>query len=225
MTHIALGLDTTSRVYQLALLAGDDVLAERRVEKEGAGDALLAELSCLLTDAAIKLEAVTLIAVCRGPGSFTGLRVGISTASGLGKAMGCKVVAVPLFWASALLFSPEETAVVPYRTAAGEDVFCQVFKNEAEAGFVAVSEVLLAKRSELPLDFAAPASSARNKALALDIDQALQTRSLAVLLAKAGQQERFCRASSLELLYGRPLNAKTLVERGKVMPRPPLILS
>lgn len=92
---IVLSLDTTSRAGSVAVVH-DDV-----VRVEIAGDAAIThgqrlplELKRALDDAAVSIDAVDLFAVVAGPGSFTGLRVGIATIQGLAMAQQKKVVAV-----------------------------------------------------------------------------------------------------------------------------------
>jgi len=58
------------------------------------GQRLPGELMRVLEEAGVALAGVDLFAVAAGPGSFTGLRVGIATIQGLAMARGAKVVAV-----------------------------------------------------------------------------------------------------------------------------------
>ena len=92
---IVLALDTTTRAGSIALVH-DDVV---RVEHAGDpavtyGERLPRDLSRALDDARVRIEDVDLFGVAAGPGSFTGLRVGIATVQGLAMAHGKRVVAV-----------------------------------------------------------------------------------------------------------------------------------
>ena len=92
---LVLALDTTSRAGSIALVHDDRV----RVEIVGDvaithGQRLPLELQRALDEAGAPIESVDLFAVVAGPGSFTGLRVGIATVQGLAMAMAKKVVAV-----------------------------------------------------------------------------------------------------------------------------------
>jgi tRNA threonylcarbamoyladenosine biosynthesis protein TsaB len=95
---IVLALDTTSRSGSVAVVH-DDVV---RVELEGDpsathGQRLPLELKRALDQASTTIEALDLFAVVAGPGSFTGLRVGIATIQGLAMAQRKKVVALSAF--------------------------------------------------------------------------------------------------------------------------------
>src|SRR5579863_352778 len=97
-----LGLDTSTSIASLALIAGGKVAAsfERPVTSHGA--ALPSAVDELLRAAGLSIPDVGAIAIGTGPGSFTGLRIGISYAKGIAMASGCAMVGVPSFDAIAL---------------------------------------------------------------------------------------------------------------------------
>lgn len=97
-----LGLDTSTSIATLALIAGGKVTAslERPVTSHGA--ALPSAVDELLRTAGLSIPDIGAIAVGTGPGSFTGLRIGISYAKGIAMASGCALVGVPGFDAMAL---------------------------------------------------------------------------------------------------------------------------
>lgn len=92
---LVLALDTTSRAGSVAVVHDDVVRAE--IVGDPAithGQRLPLELTRALDEAGVTIDAVDLFAVVAGPGSFTGLRVGIATIQGLAMAGQKKVVAV-----------------------------------------------------------------------------------------------------------------------------------
>src|SRR5271169_4780705 len=101
-TSPVLGLDTSTSIASLALIAHGKVAAslERPVTSHGA--ALPGAIDELLGAAGLSIRDVGAIAVGTGPGSFTGLRIGISYAKGIAMATGCALVGVPGFDAMAL---------------------------------------------------------------------------------------------------------------------------
>ncbi len=79
-----LALDTTTRTGSVALLEDDRVIAERTGDASRTyAERLPGELAALLDEVAMRSSDVDLFAVASGPGSFTGLRVGIATMQGL----------------------------------------------------------------------------------------------------------------------------------------------
>jgi ribosomal-protein-alanine N-acetyltransferase len=91
-----LALDTTTRAGSAALVAGDRVVDER--SGDGARTHALrlpGEIIALAEANQWPLSGIDLYAVASGPGSFTGLRIGIATIQGLAFVHGRRVVGVP----------------------------------------------------------------------------------------------------------------------------------
>lgn len=86
---VILAIDTAGPCCSVALSIGDRVLARDESSARRHAQALLPMIDALLAEAEITLDAVAAIAVSVGPGSFTGLRIGVSAAQGL--AMGCDI--------------------------------------------------------------------------------------------------------------------------------------
>lgn len=90
-----LALDTTGERGSLALVDKIGVLAEcELVSSDGFAHVVFSEIKVLLDRAGISLEEIDLFAAASGPGSFTGVRVGLSAMKGLAHALGKKAVAV-----------------------------------------------------------------------------------------------------------------------------------
>jgi tRNA threonylcarbamoyladenosine biosynthesis protein TsaB len=96
---IVLGLDTSTRATAVGLLLADGSLLQARDDPEGEarpGHAtrLLPLAHSLLADAGLVWGEVERIAVGVGPGTFTGLRIGVATARGLAQSSGIELVGV-----------------------------------------------------------------------------------------------------------------------------------
>jgi tRNA threonylcarbamoyladenosine biosynthesis protein TsaB len=93
---IVLALETSSAVCAVALVDEDGVRAERHVvETHIHSEKLLPLVEEVCAEAGIACSRVDAIAVSSGPGSFTGLRIGVSAAKGLCAALRCPLVGVP----------------------------------------------------------------------------------------------------------------------------------
>ena len=90
-----LALDTTTRAGSVALVEDDGVIAERRGDPSRThAERLPHEILALLADHGRQSSDIDLFAVASGPGSFTGLRVGIATIQGLAFVHGRRIAAV-----------------------------------------------------------------------------------------------------------------------------------
>ena len=91
-----LAIDTATRAISLALHDGQRIRCELMWETHNRHTVELSPaISKLCARAGITPRDLTKIAVCQGPGSFSGLRIGIAAAKGLAMALNLKLVAIP----------------------------------------------------------------------------------------------------------------------------------
>ena len=113
-TSVRLGIDTATAWLSLALWseAEQRVIAERELLAERRHAALLLPtLNALLEESGIELAAVGAVGVGIGPGSYTGLRVGIASAQGLAGGLDCPLSGVDSLQAAAWAqLTPGQTA-------------------------------------------------------------------------------------------------------------------
>ena len=88
-------LDTASPVVSVAVGDGDRTLATRTLELRRSSERLLGAVEEALEEAGTPLAELGGVAVLQGPGSFTGLRVGLATVLGWHQALGLPATAVP----------------------------------------------------------------------------------------------------------------------------------
>ena len=135
---IVLALDTTGRAGSAAIVRDGVVLAEVSGDPAAThGQRLPGELIRLIAQAGIPLASVDLLAVAAGPGSFTGLRVGIAAMQGLAMATGRPIVPVSTLEALARTASGDEDLVAPWVDAQRGEVFAALY---ARGGREAVGE-------------------------------------------------------------------------------------
>ena len=94
-TGPVLGLDTGSSIASIALVVDGRIAGEIARPTTSHGAALPGAVSELLDKSGLRPTDLAAIAVGVGPGSFTGLRIGLSYAKGLAFASGAKMVGVP----------------------------------------------------------------------------------------------------------------------------------
>ena len=126
-----LAIDTTAREVAVAVVANGEVLAEARAAAARSGSEVLMPLTeAVLRAAGKSMKAVDLLAVAVGPGSFTGVRVGVALAKGLG--FGQDLLASPVSTTEALaenLF-PLDGLYSPVMDARRGEVYNALFRAE-----------------------------------------------------------------------------------------------
>lgn len=105
-SEIVLAIDTSGPRLQLALAGGE--LAACHVEDiaKGHAEILFDRIGQLLAEQGVTYGQLTRLAVTTGPGSFTGLRIGISAARGLALALDLPVIGMPNLLALSLGAEP-----------------------------------------------------------------------------------------------------------------------
>jgi tRNA threonylcarbamoyladenosine biosynthesis protein TsaB len=97
-----LALDTSTPTGSIAVLSEDQVVAELVGDpSKPHGQRLPADLLTTIAAARLTLADIDLLAVAVGPGSFTGLRIGVTTAKALAYGLDCRLVGVHTFAAIA----------------------------------------------------------------------------------------------------------------------------
>jgi len=113
VTELILAVDITHEFGSLALLRGTEVLEEMLLHSpEGFGQILFGRLAELLVRHNCKTAEVDCFAAASGPGSFTGVRIGLAAIKGLADATGKPAVAVSSLEAMATFCSAALRAVV-----------------------------------------------------------------------------------------------------------------
>jgi tRNA threonylcarbamoyladenosine biosynthesis protein TsaB len=142
-------LDTGSPRVSVAVAHGGEVVAERSVEQHRSSALLLDLVGEALAEAGIRVRDLGGIAALRGPGSFTGLRIGLATALGLHQALGVPATALPTLQVLAASVQAEEGEVV----IAAVDALRGEWSSQAFAAGsipVSLSEMELVPGAELP---------------------------------------------------------------------------
>lgn len=112
---LILALDTATPYLVLGLPHAERAV---RLERRHA-EALWPELEAFLKQAGVGLEAVEGVAVGRGPGSYTGLRVGIAAGLGLARGLGVPITGVDTLEAVAMRYQGQVTAIQRTRNDLG----------------------------------------------------------------------------------------------------------
>lgn len=125
------GIDCTGETFSVALVRGGEVLAEAGgLSPRSHLRLLLPALVECAARAGVSLRSLEAVAVTTGPGSFTGLRLGIVTARTIAQVLGCPVVPVSTLEALALNV-PSAPRVVAALDARRGEIFAGSFAVSA----------------------------------------------------------------------------------------------
>ena len=153
---LILALDTSSAAGSAALVRDTTILVERPGDATRIhGERLPLELMNVLREAGATLTAVDRLAIISGPGSFTGLRVGIATMQGLAIAGEMLVTPIPTFEALAWHARDGAEAIATWVDAHRGEVFAALFAPDgrtvlAPATALSAAATLDAWRDVLP---------------------------------------------------------------------------
>ena len=130
---IILNLETSSTNCSVCLTKDGVILAMKELNSENYSHAekLHVFIEEVMNEAALKMQDLEAIAVSKGPGSYTGLRIGVSAAKGLCYALGVPLVSVSTLksMASQLKSVDEDVLVIPVLDARRMEVYSAVFDN------------------------------------------------------------------------------------------------
>jgi tRNA threonylcarbamoyladenosine biosynthesis protein TsaB len=124
-----LAIDTSTRDGGVAVLVDDALAAERRAHVTTHAERLLPMIDEALAEAALRPAQLDAVAVVAGPGSFTGLRIGLATAKGLCFAQGLPLLLVSSLEALAAR-APDGTHVCALLDAYKAEVYAGLFVIE-----------------------------------------------------------------------------------------------
>lgn len=135
---LVLAIDTALDLCAAAVLdtAAQAVMAQETLDmKRGHAEALMPLIARVMAASGIDYPALDRIAVTTGPGSFTGLRVGISAARGIGLAAGKPTVGVTTLsaYAAPLVAEAQEQPIITVIDARHDHVYFQVVSGNGAA--------------------------------------------------------------------------------------------
>ncbi|MFC2033940.1 tRNA (adenosine(37)-N6)-threonylcarbamoyltransferase complex dimerization subunit type 1 TsaB [Chloroflexota bacterium] len=126
-----LAIDTSTDTAGLALVQSGEVLAELTWRcGPNHTTQLLPGLSHLLEQAELNIQSVDCIIVARGPGSYNGLRVGISTAKGLAFSLGVPIVGVSTMEVEAYQHTDTGLPVCPIFNAGRSEIATATYQKK-----------------------------------------------------------------------------------------------
>ena len=128
-----IGVDTSSKCGSVALLFGGEIIDQSESDSgESFSRSILDMLNRLLAANGVGLKDITGLGVAAGPGSFTGIRIGIATLQGLALSRKLPVYGVSTLEAMARVAVKRDVNLKPMIDARNGDVYYAKFRYEGD---------------------------------------------------------------------------------------------
>jgi tRNA threonylcarbamoyladenosine biosynthesis protein TsaB len=156
---IVLAIETSMGRASVALAKGrpgEPVVAKRIEAAQGQAEKLVPLIGTLMDEEGVAFAQLSRIAVCVGPGGFSGIRTGVAAARGIGLAANVPVVGATSFRIMARAYEQTCGAAEPYGIAAPAGLgaaYCQIFAT----GEKALTDIVALPRDECGAFFAGKA--------------------------------------------------------------------
>jgi tRNA threonylcarbamoyladenosine biosynthesis protein TsaB len=136
---MVLGIETSTALGSVAIVEDQKLRGERRWKAEkGHAERLIEELDSLLEKLSISMKALDGFAVTIGPGSFSGLRVGLATVKGLAMATQRPVIPVSTLEALARNVSGPLHPVCTLLDAQREEAYAALFRRDETGQWIRI---------------------------------------------------------------------------------------
>ena len=144
-----LAIDTTTNVLTVSVSDGEKILAEYYIDHQRThSQKLMPVVDRIISDAGVDISECDCFAVANGPGSFTGIRIGLAAARNFAQATGKKVIPVCTLKALAFNASFTKGRVCAVLDARNNNLYCAVFsfrgkgcKTVLEPSFMSADEL------------------------------------------------------------------------------------
>src|SRR5690554_6294701 len=140
-----LALDTSSIVAKAALVEEDKIIGEIIINhKKNNSQKLMPIIDQLLEEVEVKLQEIDALGVCIGPGSFTGIRIGVSTAKALAQVGNKPIVGISTLEGLAFNLPYSRGIICPILDAQRDQIYTGLYKWEGNQMFSIVKDQAIA---------------------------------------------------------------------------------
>lgn len=141
---ITLGLDTSTKVASIAVIDEEKIIGEYSLSKDMShSEKLMPMIKEVLDNIDLKIEDIDLYTVAVGPGSFTGLRIGITTVKSFSHLFNRPIIGVSTLESLAYNFSGNHATIMPMLDARRDRVYTALYKfKDCEITEIEGSQIL-----------------------------------------------------------------------------------
>jgi len=191
---IILGIDSSTPVAGVAIVDQEKIWAENFLNTGYThSEQLLPMIHQTLVQAKLELKDIDGIAVTKGPGSFTGLRIGMATAKGLAQVAGKSLIGVPTLDALAYNLWGYQGIICPILNARRQEVYTAFYEMKDDrlsriSGYLAIGPKELAEKilkMRQPVTFLGDGVLVYREILAAKLSEQVHWASLNNLLPRA----------------------------------------
>jgi tRNA threonylcarbamoyladenosine biosynthesis protein TsaB len=150
-----LAIETATEACSVALVHGDMVIERSEIAPRRHAERVLPMADELLAEAGLGRHALDGIAVGRGPGAFTGVRLAVSLAQGMALALDRPVVTVSSLAALALEAPEDDAAVLAVIDARMGEIYAACYRRDEAGGLAALDDERVCTADALALPAAA----------------------------------------------------------------------
>jgi tRNA threonylcarbamoyladenosine biosynthesis protein TsaB len=137
---VILSVDTANLGGSVCVTRGTDLLSTRVGDPSVShSNSLLKDIRYSLVEAKVSLNDINLLAAASGPGSFTGLRIGLATVKALAATLGISCLGIPTLHAVAHAAGPSNATIALLPAGRGE-VFLQLFSVSSDGQVTPLDE-------------------------------------------------------------------------------------
>ena len=132
--HYILNIETATKNCSVSIAANGKTLVCKEISELGYSHAekLHLFIQYVIQEAAISFSQLSAIAVSQGPGSYTGLRIGVSAAKGLSYALQIPLISVDTLLALAYQVSENDGLIIPMIDARRMEVYSAIFDSNKQ---------------------------------------------------------------------------------------------
>lgn len=132
--HYILNIETATKNCSVSIAANGKTLVCKEISELGYSHAekLHLFIQDVIQEAAISFSQLSAIAVSQGPGSYTGLRIGVSAAKGLSYALQIPLISVDTLLALAHQVSENDGLIIPMIDARRMEVYSAIFDSNKQ---------------------------------------------------------------------------------------------
>jgi len=139
-----LNIETATKNCSVALAKEGKTILCKEIAEDGYSHAerLHVFIDEIISEAGIQMKDLVAVAVSQGPGSYTGLRIGVSASKGLCYALGIPLIAVDTMQSLASKVKTDDGLIVPMIDARRMEVYSAVFSADLDKKREVLAEVI-----------------------------------------------------------------------------------